>query len=189
MKFDPPNALLTGHDVILVGYRGVDGSSQLDCPEVSQAMRGVGGNLLSEASRANLSAARAACAQRLQNAGVDLNGYTLPNVVSDLEAVRAGLNYPRINLLARGYGTRVAELYADLHPDRVFRSALIGPATPGHSMIFEPAMIDAQIEYYARLCAQDAGCSSRTSDLTATMRNVSRHMPERWLLFRSTPAK
>jgi pimeloyl-ACP methyl ester carboxylesterase len=50
-------------------------------------------------------------------------------------------------------------------------------------MIFEPEMINTQIEYYARLCAQDAGCSSRTSDLTATLRNVTRHMPERWLLF------
>jgi pimeloyl-ACP methyl ester carboxylesterase len=183
MRFEPSAALLAGHDVVLIGYRGVDGSSQLDCPEVTQAMYGVSGNLLSGASRANLSAARANCAQRLQNAGVDLSGYTLPNVVADLEAARAGLNYPRINLLARGYGTRIAELYADRYPDRVFRSALIGPATPGHSMIFEPDMIDAQIETYARLCAQDAGCNSRTPDLAATMRNVTRHMPERWLLF------
>ena len=183
MHFEPPAALLAGHDVVLVGYRGVDGSSQLACPEVSQAMRGVGGNLLSEASRANLSAARAACAQRLQAAGVDLSGYTLPNVVGDLEAARAGMNYTRINLLARGYGTRVAELYADQYPDRVFRSALIGPAVPGRSMIFEPEMIDAQIETYARLCAQDAGCRARTADLAATMRNVTRHLPERWLLF------
>ena len=116
-------------------------------------------------------------------AGVDLTGYTLPNVVADLEAARAGLNYPRINLLARGYGTRIAELYADRYPDHVLRSALIGPAAPGHSMIFEPEMIDAQIETYARLCAQDAGCSSRTSDLAATLRDVTRNMPERWLLF------
>jgi pimeloyl-ACP methyl ester carboxylesterase len=136
MHFDPPAALLSGHDVVLIGYRGVDGSSQLICPEVDQAMHGVGGNLLSEASRANLSAARATCAQHLQNAGVDLSGYTLPNVVADLEAARASLNYARINLLARGYGTRIAELYADRYPDRVFRSALIGPAAPGHSMIF-----------------------------------------------------
>jgi pimeloyl-ACP methyl ester carboxylesterase len=183
LHFDPPAALLAKHDVVLLGYRGVDGSSLLDCPEVSQAMRGVGGNLLSEASHANLSAARATCAQRLQNMGVDLSGYTLPNVVADLEAARVGLNYPRINLLTRGYGTRVAELYADRYPDRVLRSALIGPAVPGHSMIFEPEMIDAQIETYARMCAEDARCSARTSDLAATMRNVTHHMPERWLLF------
>ncbi len=183
MQFEPSATLLARHDVVLVGYRGVDGSSQLDCPEVGQAMRGVGGNLLSEASHANLSAARARCAQRLQDAGVDLEGYTLPNVAADIEAARAGLHYERVNLLARGYGTRIAELYAYLYPDRVFRLALIGPATPGHSMIFEPETIDAEIEYYARRCAQDAVCNSRTSDLTATMRNVTRNMPDHWLLF------
>src|SRR5512138_719159 len=39
LTFNPPAALLAGHDVVLVGYRGVDGSARLDCPEVTQAMR------------------------------------------------------------------------------------------------------------------------------------------------------
>jgi pimeloyl-ACP methyl ester carboxylesterase len=100
-----------------------------------------------------------------------------------MEAARAGLGYERINLLARGYGTRIAQIYAYLHPDQVFRSALIGPGTPGHNMVFEPETIDAQIEAYARLCAQDAACSARTSDLAATMRNVTHNMPDHWLVF------
>ena len=33
MRFNPPDELLANHDVLLVGYRGVDGSSVLDCPE------------------------------------------------------------------------------------------------------------------------------------------------------------
>ena len=116
-------------------------------------------------------------------AGIDLAGYTLPAVVADMEAARAGLGYERIDLLARGYGTRLAQIYADLHPDRTFRSALIGPGTPGHTMIFEPKTLDPQIEYYARLCAKDAPCSARISDLAATMRNVTRHMSDHWLIF------
>jgi len=183
LQFKPPTALLVEHDVVMIGYRGVDGSSILDCPEVNQAMQGVGGNLLSEASRANLSDARARCAQRLQDAGVDLQGYTIVDVAADLEAARAGLDYERVNLLARGYGTRIAQTYAYLHPDRVFRSALIGPGTPGHNMVFEPETIDAQLEYYARLCAENVMCSARTADLAATMRNVTRNMPDHWLFF------
>ncbi len=31
MGFSPRDALLAGHDVVLVGYRGVDGSSVLNC--------------------------------------------------------------------------------------------------------------------------------------------------------------
>jgi len=111
MQFKPPAALLVNHDVVMVGYRGVDGSSALDCPEVSEAMKGVGGNLLSEESRANLSDARARCAQRLQDAGVDLEGYTVVDVVADLEAARAGLDYERVNLLARGFGTRIVRCW------------------------------------------------------------------------------
>jgi len=183
MRFKPPASLLANHDFVMVGYRGVDGSSVLDCPEVSQAMKGVGGNLLSEESHANLSDARARCAQRLQGAGVDLEGYTLPNMAADMEAARAGLDYERVNLLARGFGTRIAQIDAYLYPDRIFRSALIGPGTPGHNMVFEPKTIDAQLETYARLCAEDVTCSARTSDLAATMRNVTRNMPDRWLLF------
>lgn len=183
LQFKPPASLLAKHDVVMLAYRGVDGSSVLDCPEVSQAMQGVGGNLLSEESRANLGDARARCAQRLQDAGVDLEGYTLPDVAADLEAARAGLDYERVNLLARGFGTRIAQIYAYLHPDRVFRSALIGPGTPGHNMVFEPEIIDTQLETYARLCAENVMCSARTSDLAATMRNVTRNMPDHWLFF------
>ena len=183
MQFKPPATLLASHDIVMVGYRGADGSSVLDCPEVSEAMKGVGGNLLSQESRANLGDARARCARRLQGAGVDLDGYTVLDVVADLEAARAGLDYGRVNLLARGFGTRIAQLYAYVHPDRVFRAALVGPGIPRHNMIFEPQTIDAQLEYYARLCAENVACSARTSDLARTMRNVTRNMPDHWLLF------
>src|SRR5215470_5977656 len=37
MKFPQASRLAARHDVILVGYRGVDGSSVLSCPEVTAA--------------------------------------------------------------------------------------------------------------------------------------------------------
>jgi hypothetical protein len=39
MRFRPPQSLLTAHDVVMVGYRGVDGSVMLDAPEVRSALR------------------------------------------------------------------------------------------------------------------------------------------------------
>lgn len=189
LRFKPPEALLSNHDVILIGYRGTDGSSRLECPEIQQAMLGVGGDLLSAASRANLSASRGRCAQRLQASGVDLGGYTLLESVADLEAARAGLGDERIDVLARGYGTLVAQGYADAHPERVFRSALIDPVVPGRNMVFEPGTIDALIRRYARLCAADPVCSRRTPDLAATMRRVTRNLPDRWLIFPIDPGK
>ena len=94
MGFKPPAWLLADHDVVMVGYRGVDGTPKLDCPGVSKAIRGVGGDLLRPASLDALGAAMAACASQLQAAGVDLAGYTIPEVVGDMESARAALGYP-----------------------------------------------------------------------------------------------
>ncbi|MGH2521612.1 MAG: alpha/beta fold hydrolase [Anaerolineales bacterium] len=170
----------------MVGYRGVDGSVVLDCPEVERANKGVGDNLLSPESRANLGDAARQCAQRLQAEGVDLDGYTIPEVVADLEAARAGLGYERVNLGSLSYGTRIAQIYAYLHPDRVYRSIMAGVNPPGH-FVYEPETIDAQLEYYAQLCAQDAECSARTPNLAETMRHVAHNLPERWLFIPIDP--
>ena len=47
------------------------------------------------------------CAERLQNAGVDLAGYTLPERVDDLDEVRQALGYERVDLLSESAGTRL----------------------------------------------------------------------------------
>src|SRR3990170_6735269 len=77
MRTKPPAWLLANHDFVMVGYRGVDGSVMLDCPEVSGTLKGVGGDLLSVESRANWGDAASQCVQRLQAEGVDLDGYTI----------------------------------------------------------------------------------------------------------------
>jgi len=163
MNFDPPAWLLARHDVVMVGYRGVDGTSKLDCPEVSDAMTGVNGDLLSPASLDHMSAAMQVCSDRLQAAGVDLGGYTIPEVVKDMETARSALGYARINLLSESYGTRVAQIYAYMYPSSVLRSAMIGVNPPGH-FLWLPATADAQVEYYAGLCrgldSPDAGLLS-----------------------------
>jgi pimeloyl-ACP methyl ester carboxylesterase len=188
LGFTPPAALLANHDVVMVGYRGVDGSVVLACPEVREAFTGVGDDLLSVESRANLGAATAHCAQRLQADGVDLAQYTIPDVVADLEAARTALGYARINLLSQSYGTRIAQIYAASHPDRLHRSAMIGVNPPGH-FVWEPATIDAQLSYYARLCEQDVACRARGTDLATTMRNIAHSMPKRWLFIPIDPGK
>src|SRR3954452_1546204 len=39
MKFPKASRVAGNHDVVLVGYRGIDGSVQLDCPEVVSALK------------------------------------------------------------------------------------------------------------------------------------------------------
>lgn len=182
MRFSHPqdlDALIVQHDFVLVGYRGVDGEVTLDCPEISRAMRKPPGEFLSDASLERYGAAGAQCAERLAASGVDLGAYSMPETIDDVEAAREALGYERINLLSVSYGTRLAMIYEWIYPESLNRVIMLEVNTPGH-FVWEPEILDAQIGDYARLCAQDVHCSARTGDLTATMRELSGNLPERW---------
>ena len=188
MHFPGLKGLIEYHDIVMVGYRGVDGSVVLECPEMSGAITGVGDDLLSEASIANFGEATIQCAERLEAEGVDLDGYSIPEEVEDMEAARTALGYERVNLLSGSYGTRVAMIYSWMYPDSLHRSAMIAVNPPGH-FVWEPDVIDAQIAYDTELCARDPECSARTDDLAKTVWNVSHEVPERWLLIPIDPGK
>jgi pimeloyl-ACP methyl ester carboxylesterase len=174
--------LIDKHDVVLVGYRGVDGSVALDCPEVREVLGSGSAGLLSREAMGHMAEAYSACGRRLQGEGVDTDGYTVTEVIDDLEQARASMGYERINLLSQSYGTRLAMLYAWIYPERIHRSAMISVNPPGHFVWF-PEIIDEQLHYYAGLCAKDAACSTRTDDLAESMRRVATDLPERWLFF------
>src|SRR6266516_5804456 len=94
MKFGKASRFADDHDVVLVGYRGLDGSVRLDCPEVESALKH-STDFLGEKSLHAYGDAFRACAHRLTNDGVDLAGYGLAQQVDDLEAARRALGYKR----------------------------------------------------------------------------------------------
>jgi len=169
------------HDIVLVGYRGVDGTVHLGCPEVTEAM-GAGLPLMSREGMAAQGAAYAACADRLTAEGIDLDGYTILEVVDDVEAARRALGYDRINLESGSYGTRLAQIYIWRYPDKIHRNAMVAVNPPGRFW-WDGAILEAQILRYAALCAEDDYCSSRTDDLAASIQTALDHMPKRWLIF------
>ena len=165
-------------DVVLVGYRGVEGSSVLDCPEAVSAMkhaRDFIGRAFFDAYANGLST----CAHRLQADGVDLAGYSLPERVDDLEAARRALGYGRIDLLSESAGTRTALIYGWRYPRSIHRSIMVGVNPPGN-FIWYPKTNDEQIRKYAALCTRDEWCSARTNDLAATLKTTANDMPDRW---------
>jgi len=183
----PPDWILKNHDVVMVGYRGVEGTVTLDCPEANRLMKAhQGKDLFSEQAHAEIVPAIKRCAAKFQKTGVDLTGYTIPGVVEDLEAARIALGYERINLLSESYGTRIAQIYAYMHPDSLHRLVLIGVNTPGH-FIWQPNDFDKMIEHISELCSQDTACSNRTNDFSQTISNVNHNMPKRWLFFNIDP--
>lgn len=190
LAFRPPLRLLERHDVVLVGYRGVDGAVVLDAPEVDRAIRGVGGDLFSERSRNRFADAVAAAAARLQQTGIDLDGYTIPEVMQDIEDARRQFDDPSICLLSESYGTRVAQHYAEHHPDRVTRSVMIGVNPPGH-FSWDVETIDEQLDLLGSLYAAsvDEQAGEGCVDLVETVRRVSADMPRRWMMLPINPGK
>jgi pimeloyl-ACP methyl ester carboxylesterase len=179
--------LLPDHDIVIVGYRGVDGSTVLDCPEMVKAFKG-NGDLLSEESLKTIGRAWTASAKRLTSLGIDLDGYTMIECIEDNEAVRKVFGYARINLISGSYGTRVAYLYGLKHPESINRSVMIGANPPGR-FVWEPEMIDKQLKRYSELWSQDSIMSLKSKNLYADMQDVLNNMPRKWLLFSIDPGK
>lgn len=178
MSFKQASRLTERHDVVLVGYRGVDGSARLACPEVTSALQHSTDLVEAETLR-RMSQTSAACARRLTASGVDLGGYSLPQRVDDLEAARTALGYQRINLISTSAGTRTAMIYSWRYPKSILRSVMIAANPPGH-FLWDPAITDRQLAHYTELCRADAGCAARTDDLTASMRATAAKLPDRW---------
>ena len=147
MDFSMASRFAGERDVVLVGYRGIDSSVSLNCPEVESALKHSTGFLSEKSLRAYADGYRA-CAQRLTDDGVDLAGYTLPERVEDLEAVRVALGYERINLVSESAGTRTAMIYSWRYPESIKRSVMIGVNPPGH-FLWDTKTNDEQIERYA----------------------------------------
>lgn len=187
LVWSPPEWLLENHDVVMVGYRGVEGTVTLACPEVNRLIKTHSGkDAYSDQARSEYLAAVRLCAEDFEAASVDLAGYTITGVIEDLEAARDALGYSRINLFSESYGTRVAQIYAYLYPENLYRLVLIGVNTPGH-FIWKPADFDKMIEHISELCSEDAYCNSRTDDFSQTMYDVNHSMPESWLVFKIDP--
>lgn len=187
MKYPPYPALLENHDIVIVGYRGVDGSIELKSDEIEEAMEGVDGDLLSDKSLRSMSEALESFSKILKASNVNLAHYTIVDVISDFESVRKAFGYERINLLSVSYGTRVALIYSYLHPTVVFRSIMIGVNPPGR-FTWDPKKIDEQLAYYDSLFFAD---SSRYDGrpLSQSIRTALAKMPSRWSLFKLDPGK
>ena len=178
MDFRQASRFADERDVVLVGYRGMDGSSVLDCPEVESALKRSTDFLGKKSFRERADAFRA-CADRLSDDGVDLAGYSLPQRVDDLEAARKALGYGRIDLLSESLGTRIAMIYSWRYPRSIHRSVMLAVNPPGH-FVWDEKTTDEQIGRYAALCANDPACRRRTPDLAASLRLASENIPDRW---------
>jgi pimeloyl-ACP methyl ester carboxylesterase len=176
----PSDGLLERHDFVVVGYRGAEGQVVLQCPEIGEAIGSLTEGILSAGTQVALGRAAGDCGRRLTASGVDLDGYSMNQVIEDVEAARVGLGYERIHLFGNSYGTRLQMIYQWRYPDNLHRVLMVAVNPPGR-FVWEPEDNEALLKRYSDLCAADAYCSARTPDLLATIRQVWDNMPEQWM--------
>lgn len=144
-------------DLVFIDQRGTGRSAPLECES---------DDALPFAERLDTARAIARlrdCRARLQTLPHgDLRHYTTPIAMADVDAVRAALDAPRVNLVGASYGTRAALDYLRQFPDRVRRVVLDGIAPP--DMVLPASMgadVQAAFETLLADCERSPQCRAR----------------------------
>ncbi|HYZ27929.1 MAG TPA: alpha/beta fold hydrolase [Thermoleophilaceae bacterium] len=137
--------------VVVLDQRGTGYSGVLRCRALEK----------SDLLKASREAAR--CAQKL---GPKRDYYFSDDSVADIDALRAALGINRWAVYGVSYGTRVAALYAQRHPDRVDRLVLDSVVEPGGPDPLYGPTFAAIPRVLKQVCAARL-CRSVTRDIVA----------------------
>lgn len=113
------------HPIIMTGYRGVDGTVRLDCEPLSDAILNKDLTLGNAKGIFKNSADSAMKIWRKQL--IDIQGYSMQEVTNDIEDIRKALNFDKIQIVSFSYGTMIAQMYTQLHPEHVDKNVMIAP--------------------------------------------------------------
>lgn len=182
-----PSKLLANHDFVCIGYRGVDGSTVLKSKKISKAFKGLNHKMLSDKSLNNVEVKIKEYCTNLSKSGIDINQYTILNVIDDFEHAREALGYRSINLLSVSYGTRVALLYSYRFPSAIARTIMIGACPPGY-FLAKQEQAENTILTYDSLYKITSGDEYKGS-IRDAMKKAFENLPKRWAIFRLDPDK
>jgi len=91
--------------------------------------------------------------------GGDVTQYGTRTAMDDLEAVRAALGYPQLDVIGSSYGATAAQVYLKLHPSSV-RTLILAGASAIDVPFFGPYAVNAQraLDQLGKLCASQPAC-------------------------------
>lgn len=153
-------------DIVLVDVRGTGGSGALHF-----GPRGPGAvpELLGEPYPPAWVADNRAALERQ----ADLAQYTTARIADDLDAVRAWLGAPFVDVYGLSYGTRVALEWLRRHPDRVRCAVLQGPAPAALTMPSQHApAAQAALDLLLAEAAADPACRAALGDARSKLQRV-----------------
>lgn len=182
-----PYKLLENHDLVCVGYRGVDGSTVLHSKKISKALKGINHQMLSDESLNHMEAKIKKYCLQLKENGIDINRYTIVDVIDDIDHARKVLGYTAIHLLSVSYGTRVSLLYSYRYPEAIKRTVMIGACPPGYFLAREE-QAERTIDLYDSLYKSQNVVAYKGS-IKDAMKRAFEKLPKRWATFRLDPDK
>jgi pimeloyl-ACP methyl ester carboxylesterase len=146
-------------DIVMVDQRGTGASNRLDCKMPDDALES------GDFEPAQLRELARECLPTLHGRP---QFYTTSIAVRDLDAVRAALDYARVNVYGASYGTRVAQHYARRYPQQTRAVVLDGVVPPALALVPSIAIESQRAleRVYAR-CAADPECDRRFPALAA----------------------
>ena len=170
LTFQTWSEINVNRDIVLVDVRGTGHSNPLSCV-ADDRVAAVQSMLDSFWSSRDLSVCRTKLESR-----ANLKLYNTRLAVDDLDDVRAGLGYDRINIIGASYGSRVVQAYLRQHGDHV-RTATMWDVFPVFAKMPLTFAADAQksLDGVIAVCQKDAECHSAFSITTQELAQVLLH--------------
>jgi pimeloyl-ACP methyl ester carboxylesterase len=136
-------------DILLIDQRGTGQSNSLRCPEVE----------LEEALAFDWDKLEQATRECLASLDGDPRFYTTTIAMGDIDRVRAALGYESVNLFGVSYGTRAAQVYLRLFPERVRTMVLDSVVPQTLALGTEHAEnLDRALYRVLEACDEDSDC-------------------------------
>jgi len=150
-------------DILLIDQRGTGESATMDCEFDDDILEG-------EYSVEVTVEYTERCLEQLP---YDPRFFTTSVAVTDMEAVRAALGYPALNLYGVSYGTRVAQHFARRYPGST-RSVIIDGVVPPQLSLGPEIATESQkaIDRILERCTEDDACNERFPGVAADFERV-----------------
>jgi len=153
--------LTENRDVLLIDQRGTGQSNPLRCRQIG----------LDEALSydwEDLERTTQECLDGLQG---DPRFYTTTIAMQDYDQVRAALGYEQLNLFGVSYGTRAAQVYMRLYPERV-RTVVLDSVVPQTLALGSEhaEKLDQALDRILNACEADADCREAFPDSRENLR-------------------
>ena len=139
-------------DIVLIDQRGTGQSNPLRCPMFE--------DVETLETAVDLELTREQTGICLEGLDGDPRFYTTTIAMQDYDKVRAAMGYETINLYGGSYGTRTAQVYLRLFPQRV-RSIILDSVVPMDLILGSEhaMMLDRSVEETFTACKSDPDCN------------------------------